>query len=187
MIAGIDEAGRGALAGPIVVALVILDPLLSTSIFKDSKTLTKLQRQNAYALLKNSTSTIHIAIINHKEIDRINVLNATLKGMSQCINKLTFSPERIIIDGNKAPLMPEHPIETCIKGDQKIKEISAASILAKEIRDKLMDKYHHYFPGYNFSTHKGYGTKIHYNAIHQQGPSPIHRQSFNLNKQLCLF
>ena len=189
MIAGIDEAGRGALAGPVISALVILnDKSIEPAIFEDSKSLTRKKRKCLYQTLRKSNCTILFSIINNKEIDKINILNATLKSMKHCIVNLKDHVEKIIIDGNKRPFIKNSPnIETCIGGDKLVPEISAASIIAKEIRDKIMEKYEYYLPEYSFKVHKGYGTKQHYNEISQYGITKIHRESFNLNKQLSLF
>jgi ribonuclease HII len=189
MIAGIDEAGRGALAGPIVSALVILDDTsVSPEQFTDSKLLSRSQRKEKYQLLKKSDCTIHFSIISHKIVDKINVLQATLKSMKHCIIQLKQKPKRILIDGNKIPEgIHNHKLETRIGGDKFIAEISAASIIAKEIRDKIMEKYEHLFPAFSFGKHKGYGTKLHYFELLKHKPSSIHRQSFNLTKQLPLF
>ncbi len=189
MIAGIDEAGRGALAGPIVSALVILDDKsVSAEQFSDSKSLSRSQRKEKYLLLKKSKCTIHFSIINHKIVDKINVLQATLKSMKHCITQLKKKPKHILIDGNIIPEgIPNHKIDNRIHGDKLIAEISAASIIAKEIRDKIMEKYEHLFPVFSFGKHKGYGTKLHFEELAKYKPSAIHRQTFNLSKQLLLF
>ena len=188
MIAGIDEAGRGALAGPVVSALVILnDPNINLECLKDSKTLSENKRNKAYTLLKQSKCIIVFNILNNKIIDNTNILEATLKSMTHCINKLHVKPNEIIIDGNITPNIKNQNITYCVKGDSKVLEISAASIIAKVIRDKIMKKYGNYFPEFEFDKHKGYGTKGHYDEISKFGTTPIHRKTFNLNKQLALF
>jgi ribonuclease HII len=190
MIAGIDEAGRGALAGPVVSALVIFDTTIDKSQFKDSKTLTHQQRIKKYHLLKNSNSIIKFSIVNNKEIDKTNILKATLKSMKNCILKLkkeNIKPESIIIDGNKKPDVNGYNISYCIKGDKLIPEISAASILAKVIRDKIMIKYSNYYKEHNFDKHKGYGTSLHYESIQKYGLTKLHRKTFNTSQQLKLF
>ncbi len=187
LIAGIDEAGRGALAGPVVVGLVIFDPITTnSSLFKDSKVLTHKKRNILYKHLRETNSQVIFSIINHKKIDTLNILQATLLGMKQCILKLKTKPDHIIIDGNKKPSLKNFHITTCVKGDQKIPEISAASIVAKVVRDTIMTKYHQYFPDYNFNEHKGYGTKDHFETIFKHGRSKIHRQTFAVNQQLSL-
>lgn len=186
MIAGIDEAGRGALAGPVSVAAVILGPNTDLSLLADSKTLTAHHREKAYThILK--TCIVQKSIISHRLIDKINILNATLLGMKFCIAKLPEQCRHIQIDGNKAPQIPGFTIETIVKGDSKIAAISAASIIAKVTRDTIMNHCDKKFNHYQFSQHKGYGTELHYNLLFQYGISPIHRKSFNLSKQEVLF
>tara|TARA_B100000427_G_scaffold300743_1_gene283369 strand:- start:31381 stop:31947 length:567 start_codon:yes stop_codon:yes gene_type:complete len=188
MIAGIDEAGRGALAGPVVAACVIfLDQSSKNINYIDSKQTTHKQRIQLYNQLKTSNTIIRWNSINHRIIDQTNILKATMKAMSHCIKSLTIKPKKIIIDGNKKPIFDNLKIETCINGDALIKEISAASIIAKVIRDSIMIKYSHYIPQFSFEKHKGYGTKQHYNELATHGPSKIHRKTFNLNTQLNLF
>lgn len=190
MIAGIDEAGRGALAGPVVSALVILDTNLTKDIFKDSKSLDFHKRNEKYKLLKESNSIIHFSIINNKKIDKINILNATMLSMKNCILQLKknkTTPTKIIIDGNKKPEIEDFNVCTCVKGDTLIPEISAASIVAKVIRDKIMLKYSKLFSNYMFDQHKGYGTTLHYKCIEKYGITKLHRQSFNTSRQLKLF
>jgi len=187
MIAGIDEAGRGALAGPVVIACVILNDTSLKTIFSDSKQLTKQKRNDLYIKLKNSSAIIRYSIINHKIIDKINILEATLLGMKYSIKRLPIRPSKIIIDGNKIPIVNGYNIESCVKGDQLIQEISAASICAKVVRDKIMQKYNRYINNFNFCKHKGYGTQLHYKELENHGPTSIHRRSFNLNRQLQLF
>ena len=185
-IAGVDEAGRGALAGPVVAAAVILGTNTDLSLLKDSKTLNALQRTKA---LENilSTCTVQTSIISHRLIDKIYILNTTLLAMSFAIKKLPSQCKEIKIDGNKAPKMTGYEIETIIKGDSKLAEISAASIVAKVTRDTIMDKCDKKFPDYLFSQHKGYGTDLHYNLIFKHGICPIHRLSFTLTRQETLF
>ena len=190
MIAGIDEAGRGALAGPIVSALVILSPDIGKNQFVDSKSINESKRLNLYTLLRKSNSTIEFSIINNKVIDKLHVLQATMISMKNCISKIeskNIIPNEIIIDGNKKPNNSTNIVKTCVKGDSLIPEISAASIVAKVIRDKIMYKYAKILDKYNFDIHKGYGTKQHYDSIEKYGITKIHRKSFNLNRQLKLF
>lgn len=188
MIAGIDEAGRGALAGPVVVACVMfIEDSRENNTYIDSKKLSKKKRQFLFNKLTDSNAIIKWSLINHKIIDKINILNATLKAMSNCIKKLPIVPNKIIIDGNKTPIIENMHIEACINGDNLINEISAASIIAKVIRDTIMTKYQYYFPNFNFKKHKGYATKEHYLELSKYGPCKIHRKTFNLNFQLPLF
>ena len=185
--AGIDEAGRGSLAGPVVASMVILCPKLDNSLFKDSKQIKENERIKLYQILIQSNSIIRTTIIGHKIIDRINILNATLLAMKKCIEKINIIPQKIYIDGDKKPNTSYKNIETVIKGDQKLNCISAASIIAKVTRDKIMKKLHKKFSSYEFDINKGYGTKRHFEHIFTYGLSPVHRKSFHIQKQLSLF
>jgi ribonuclease HII len=186
LIAGVDEAGRGALAGPVVSAAVIFTDKTPLGLFKDSKVLSEAKRNEYYAIILD-TCIVSIAQRDEHVIDKINILNATLESMKEAIEQLKKKPSKIIIDGNKQPMMPNHLIETLVKGDQKIPEISAASIVAKVSRDRLMTTFHKSYPHYGFNINKGYGTAKHYEGLFKVGPCPIHRKSFNLNKQETLF
>ena len=187
MIAGVDEAGRGCLAGPVVAAAVVLDPKLDKSLFKDSKQISEHKRDTLFSLLKNSESCIGLGIISNHEIDQINILNATMLAMKQAILNLRLKPKKVIVDGNKSPKIDKYQIESKIKGDQLIPEISAASIIAKVTRDKIMKEASQKFPGYEFEINKGYGTKAHYKGLFEKGITSLHRLSFNLNQQETLF
>lgn len=186
MIAGIDEAGRGALAGPVSIAAVILGPSTNLSLLSDSKALSAPQRLEAYHHILDTCIVIQ-SVLSHKTIDKHNILQATLMGMKFCIEKLPPKCTLVQIDGNKSPYITHIKIETIVKGDSKIPAISAASIIAKVTRDKIMDACEKKFPQYEFSKHKGYGTEKHYELIFKYGISPIHRKTFNLNKQESLF
>jgi ribonuclease HII len=190
VIAGVDEAGRGCLAGPVVATAVILLDACDTSLFKDSKLLSVTQRESLYTHLLNTTPYISTAIISSDYIDGSNILHATMIAMKKAILNLRIRPEHVIIDGNQKPELDSdsdgYSVTTLIKGDQKEPAISAASIIAKVTRDHIMDQYDSLYPHYQFSKHKGYGTTIHYNALFKYGASPIHRYSFNLTKQLTL-
>ena len=186
VIAGVDEAGRGALAGPVVACCAVLKPSFTLQDHvNDSK---KLSEEKRYALFNALQEQIHLGIglLSHRAITIQNILNATLNAMAISIRKMPVGFDHIIIDGNKAPKL-KHSYETMVKADAKITEVMVASICAKVIRDRLMLKYHRIYSGYGFNTHKGYGTKLHFDALHHKGPCPIHRTSFNLNKQLTLF
>ena len=185
-VAGVDEAGRGALAGPVVAAAVILGPMVKLSLLGDSKQLTLGQRERAYAHLRMN-SIIGLGIVSHRTIDRINILNATLLAMTKAIWRLSIVPDQILIDGNRKPNLDRDAVETVVKGDQSVPCIGAASIVAKVIRDILMRRYNRRYEGYGFDQHKGYGTWQHYQSLSRQGPSLIHRKSFKLSKQLDLF
>lgn len=186
-IVGIDEAGRGALAGPVVVSAVMLTKNSPLNDLKDSKCLTESKRNMIYHTLISTTPYIRTAIINHHEIDKTNILAATLKGMLYCIDKLKPYSKEIIIDGNIGPKTDTYSYKTVIKGDQLIPAISAASIIAKVTRDKIMKKLDKHYKHYDFATNKGYGTKEHIERILSYGKSNVHRQTFNVTKQLNLF
>jgi ribonuclease HII len=177
LIAGIDEAGRGPLAGPVVAAAVILPPDYRNSEINDSKQLTPLKRESLFIDIKNAALTFAIGIVSPREIDEIGILNATKLAMRQAVLKLDPKPEFILIDA-VAINVEGIPQMTLIEGDAKVFSIAAASILAKVSRDRLMVKYHRQFPQYGFDQHMGYGTEIHLKAISKHGPSPIHRMTF---------
>jgi ribonuclease HII len=176
-IAGIDEAGRGPLAGPVVAAAVILPSDYRNSEINDSKQLTALQRERLFVDIKNAALSFAVGIVSPKAIDEIGILNATKLAMRQAVLKLDPQPDFIVIDAVSINLdgIPQMAI---IKGDEKIFSVAAASILAKVTRDRLMVKYHQKFPEYGFDQHMGYGTEIHLKAIQKHGPSPIHRMTF---------
>ncbi len=185
--AGVDEAGRGALAGPVIAAAVVLGPRSRKLDLMDSKQLSSQQREALYTQLIHSDACITIASSSARIIDQINILNATLRAMKLAILRLHPQADRAFIDGNKVPLAMDIPCKAFVKGDQHIAEISAASIIAKVTRDKIMMACDRLYPEYGFSIHKGYGTRKHYEALHASGVSPIHRKSFNLHRQQVLF
>jgi ribonuclease HII len=176
-VAGIDEAGRGPLAGPVVAAACVLSadrPILGLD---DSKKLSPKKRDELYEQILLNCLDFQVIRIEHDEIDQINILEATKKAMRLCVDGLKQTPECLLIDAveihhNNIPIMP------IIKGDSLSVSIAAASILAKVTRDRIMEEYDVTYPGYEFSKHKGYGTKAHYAAIEKIGLSPIHRRSF---------
>jgi len=178
-ICGIDEVGRGALAGPVISAAVILDFNNIPLDINDSKKLSKLNREKKYKEICNSAISIGIGISNNEEIDRNNILEATLLSMKRAYKKLHIKPTFALIDGNKAPVL-DCKIKTVIKGDNVCLSIAAASIIAKVYRDRVMNEIDKKFPEYNFKNNVGYGTKEHYNAIQSNGISIYHRKSFNL-------
>lgn len=185
-IAGVDEAGRGALAGPVVVAAVILAPDLNIEGLTDSKKLSPAKRQQIVDELRVSDSFISVAIGSRYLVDRVNVLNATLAMMSRAVRRLAVLPDEAYIDGNRAPHIPQCVVRTFVGGDALYPCISAASVVAKVCRDRLMHKYDRLYPDYGFSRHKGYGTNDHYECLFRHGPSVIHRRSFNLSRQETL-
>ena len=178
IIAGVDEVGRGSLIGPVYAAAVILKKNIRKKEIKDSKKLTKIEREKlAKFIKKNSTWAIGSASV--KEIEKLNILSASLLAMKRAIKKLKVKPNLVLIDGNKSPELNNYLIKTIIKGDQKIKEISAASIIAKVSRDKLMLKMSESFKKYKWDSNAGYGTRDHINAIRKYGVTRFHRKTFN--------
>jgi len=177
VIAGVDEVGRGSLMGPVFAAAVILDKKINKKLLKDSKTLNKNEREKIAKYIKqNSTWSLGKASV--KEIEKLNILNASLLAMKRSIKKLKLKPSIILIDGNKLPNMTDYNLKYVIKGDQKIPEISAASIIAKVSRDRLMKKISKNNIGYSWDKNAGYGTKDHLSAIKKLGVTKHHRQKF---------
>ena len=176
-IAGIDEAGRGPLAGPVVSAAVILPATFQNSDITDSKKLSAKKRQQLYSVIYTQAVSIGIGIVDPIEIDRINILQASLLAMAMAVNNLNPQPDYLLIDGTFqiSSHLPQRPI---VKGDALSISIAAASIIAKVSRDRLMQKYHHYYPQFDFPKHKGYPTRAHKEAIQKFGCSPIHRKTF---------
>lgn len=185
LIAGVDEAGRGPLAGPVVAAAVILDPLKLIEGLADSKILSERKRGTLFDIIKLYALSWSVGMASVEEIDEFNILQATLLAMQRAVNGLAIQPDEALIDGNRLPdlLIPAQAI---IKGDSKVKAISAASILAKVERDKIMVDYHKKYPDFSFHQHKGYGTGQHLNEIGQFGFLPIHRKSFNPVRTMIL-
>ena len=178
-VAGIDEAGRGPLAGPVVAAAVILPIGYRSGNLNDSKKISPKVRESLYEQLTNPSSGVvwSFSVIGPEIIDEINILNATFKAMSESALGLEKEPSFAIIDGNPVKGFP-YPYQSIVKGDSRCLSIAAASIIAKVERDRLMMKYSEVYPRYGFERHKGYGTKVHLNALETYGPCPIHRQSF---------
>ena len=177
-IAGVDEAGRGPLAGPVVVAAVILDPARPIVGLADSKQLSAPRREVLYALIIERALAHATVRVEAAEIDRINILNATLAGMTRALETLSLSPELALIDGNRLPKSLPCPARAIVHGDAIVAAISAASILAKVTRDHILIGYDARWPGYGFAQHKGYPTPAHYAALQRLGPCPEHRRSF---------
>jgi len=177
LVAGVDEAGRGPLAGPVVAAAVILNPHCPIAGLTDSKKLTKKQREKLFQLIRHHAFAYAAAYATHTEIDTINILQASLLAMQRAVHKLKIAPQLILVDGNKCPLF------TCearaiVGGDSIEPAISAASIVAKVLRDRWMRLLDQKYPLYGFAQHKGYGTAQHMHALNVYGPCSIHRQSF---------
>ena len=185
IVAGVDEAGRGPLAGPVVAAAVILNPNVPIDGLADSKKLSEIQRNRLFIEIKEKALDYSIAQASVAEIDSLNILQATLLAMQRAINGLRLQPDKVLVDGNRLPVL-SIPAEAIIKGDCKIKVISAASILAKVTRDALMTDYHRQDPRFSFHIHKGYGTARHIEELSKHGCSGIHRQTFNPVKTILL-
>lgn len=180
LIAGIDEAGRGPLAGPVVAASVIFSPDDFIEGVNDSKQLTALQREHYYSMITDKAIAYSVSSISHSEIDEVNILQATLKAMKESVDKLNIEPDLVLIDGNRVFTTRLHT-KSIIKGDGKSFSIAAASIIAKVTRDRIMKELDEEFPGYLWKKNKGYATREHINAIKKLGVTPYHRMSFLKN------
>ncbi len=180
-VAGLDEAGRGPLAGPVVSAIFVITPEFINTEVNDSKQLTPLQRERLFNLLTSGSWEYGVGIVEPEEIDRINIYQASRVAMLKALQSLQHSPDYLLVD---ALVVPETKIEqkSIIHGDARSVAIAAASIIAKYTRDQIMIDYEGIYPGYGFAKHKGYPTREHYEALNRLGPSPIHRNSFCLYK-----
>lgn len=177
LAAGVDEAGRGPLAGPVVAAAVILDPRQGIAGLADSKKLTARRREQLFDQIQDKALCCAIGQASVEEIDRLNILQATLLAMQRAVAGLRLVPARVLVDGNRLPRLPMLA-EAIIGGDAKVPAISAASILAKVHRDRWCEQIDAEYPQYGFAAHKGYGTAAHLVALRQHGPTPWHRRSF---------
>lgn len=177
LVAGVDEAGRGPLAGPVVAAAVILDDLHPIEGLNDSKKLTAARREKLYDEIRAKALCCSIAEASVEEIDRLNILQATLLAMRRAVMGLRLKPVLVLVDGNRLPVL-DVPAEAIVKGDALVASISAASILAKVHRDRWCERVDADYPQYGFSGHKGYGTAAHLAALQAHGASPLHRRSF---------
>ncbi|MFN5178503.1 ribonuclease HII [Limnohabitans sp.] len=177
LLAGVDEAGRGPLAGPVVAAAVILDDLNPVKGLADSKKLSAFKREELYHLIRERSLCFCIAEATVEEIDALNILEATMLAMRRAVQGLRLTPAKVLVDGNRLPTL-DVLAEAIVKGDAKIPSISAASILAKVYRDHWCHQLHSQFPLYGFDRHKGYGTPEHIQALRTHGPTPWHRRSF---------
>jgi len=179
MIAGLDEAGRGPLAGPVVAAAFVIKPDFKYVGLNDSKQMTELQRKKCFEFLKSGAWEYGVGIVEPIEIDEINIYQASRQAMRKALLALPKAPDCLLVD---ALIVPETEIyqESIIHGDALSIAIAAASVVAKCVRDRLMEEYEITYPGYGFAKHKGYGTVAHYQALAELGPSPIHRRSFRL-------
>ena len=183
IVAGVDEAGRGPLAGPVVAAAVVLSAAYSIDGLADSKTLSALRREALAAQVRAHATGWALGMASVEEIDRLNILQATLLAMQRAVQGLVMTPDLVLVDGNRAPRL-SCPVRTVVRGDALIKSISAASILAKVARDAILQHLDGEYPGYGFAIHKGYPTAAHQRALETLGPSPVHRRSFGPVRRL---
>lgn len=177
LLAGVDEVGRGPLAGDVVAAAVILDPARPIIGLADSKKLTEKRREALFIEIQQYALSWSIARATVAEIDQLNILQASLLAMKRAVTGLSVQPEHVLVDGNKLPQW-KYSAETVVKGDSRVAAISAASILAKVTRDREMCEFDYQYPGYGFASHKGYPTQMHMDALELLGITPIHRNSF---------
>lgn len=184
LIAGSDEAGRGPLAGPLVVAACILPKGYQHELINDSKKLTDKKRRMLYETIKKDALAYHIEVIDIETIDKINIYQASKLGMKICLEKLSIKPEAALLDAMNLDM--DYPVESIIKGDEKSLSIAAASILAKVYRDDLMIEYSKEYPQYQFDKNKGYGTKVHLEALDKYGITPLHRKTYEPVKSMLL-
>ena len=180
-IAGVDEAGRGPLAGPVVAAAVILPKGMCIDGVNDSKKLSAKQREGLFHKIYEHALSVGVGIVSHEVIDRINIYQASILAMRKAVEKLAIAPSIVLADGNSFK-HESWQFQNIIDGDAKSITIAAASVIAKVTRDNLMREYHEQFPLYGFDRHKGYGTKLHVEALRQYGMCPIHRRSFNIHR-----
>ena len=178
--AGCDEAGRGCLAGPVACAAVILPPDFYCEEINDSKQLSEKKREKLRPVIEQNAVAWAVVMVEPEEIDRINILNASIQGMRRALEALSVSPQHILVDGNRFMPFKNIPHTTVVKGDAKFLSIAAASILAKTHRDELMTRLAKEYPGYAWEVNKGYPTKAHREAISKLGPTPCHRKTFRL-------
>lgn len=178
--AGCDEAGRGCLAGPVYAAAVILPPDFTNELLNDSKQLTEKQRYALREVVEREALAWAVGVVSADEIDKINILRASILAMHRAVDQLKVRPQHLLIDGNRFNPYPGIPHTTVVKGDGKYMSIAAASILAKTYRDDFMLKIHEEYPQYHWNQNKGYPAPIHREAIRQYGTTPYHRMSFNL-------
>ncbi|MBP5326467.1 MAG: ribonuclease HII [Bacteroidales bacterium] len=185
--AGCDEAGRGCLAGPVFAAAVILPENYSNVMIGDSKQLTERQRYKLRDEIEKDAVAWAVAKVDNVDIDKMNILQASIHAMNLAVSQLAVKPQFLIIDGNRFKSEHNIPFACIVKGDAKYMSIAAASILAKTYRDDFMKELHQQYPLYGWDSNKGYPTEKHFKAIEQYGPSPLHRKSFSLYKQPTLF
>ncbi len=184
VVAGIDEAGRGPLAGPVVAAAVILPEHFDLPGLNDSKQISEKKRNELYPLIRQQAIAVGIGVSRADEVDRINILQATLRGMSRAVERLSVAPDFLLVDGI-TPIPTVVDQKTLKKGDSRSLSIAAASVIAKVVRDRIMVSYDRLFPEYGFAGHKGYGSQKHREAVAQYGPCACHRRSFAGVKEHC--
>lgn len=177
LVCGVDEAGRGPLAGPVCAGACILPRKLKIEGLNDSKKLTDQKRRMLYDIITEQAVAWAVCMVDEKTIDEINILQATYQAMRGAVENLSVKPDFVLVDGNRDPSLGI-PTLTVVKGDAKCANVAAASILAKVTRDRFMEEMDKQYPGYGFAIHKGYGTKAHYAALTEKGPSEIHRMTF---------
>lgn len=185
--AGLDEAGRGCYAGPVYAAAVILPKDFHHPLLNDSKKLTEQQRDLLRPIIEKESIAFAVAAVDNRQIDRTNILKASMAAMHKCIGMLTKEPEMLLIDGNYFRRYKRIPHQCIVKGDGKYTAIAAASILAKTYRDQYMSQLHHEFPHYGWNSNKGYGTLVHREAINNHGLCKYHRKSFNILSEETLY
>ncbi|HVO67561.1 MAG TPA: ribonuclease HII [Syntrophales bacterium] len=185
LIAGIDEAGRGPLAGPVVAAAVILPPDYENSEIKDSKRLSAKKRERLCEIIKQEALSVGLGVVEASVIDAVNIFQATLAAMKEAVLNLSIEPDYLLIDGSHR-IFIHIPQETVVKGDSLSISVASASIIAKDSRDRIMEIYHRQFPKYNFLKNKGYGTEEHREAIKKYGHCKIHRKSFIIKEKGAL-
>lgn len=184
LIAGVDEAGRGPWAGPVMAAAVILDTAKPIAGLADSKKLSAARRESLAVAIRESALCWSVASASVAEIDSLNILQASLLAMQRAVQGLSILPRQVLVDGNQVPMLA-FPVQAIVKGDSKVAAISAASILAKVERDRMMESYHRHYPKFSFHRHKGYGTRQHLAELERFGVLDIHRRSFAPVKKFC--
>jgi len=177
LVAGVDEAGRGPLAGPVLAAAVMLDPRRPIAGLRDSKKLTPKRREHLHEQILEHALCCSVALASVEEIERLNILQATLLAMQRAVAGLRLRPTQVLVDGNRLPVL-DLPAQAVVQGDDRVAAIAAASIVAKVQRDRLCDAWHAQYPDYGFDRHKGYGTAAHLAALRRCGPTPLHRRGF---------
>jgi ribonuclease HII len=185
VVAGVDEAGRGPLAGPVVAAAVILPPDYENTDVRDSKQLSAKKRETLYQVIRRDALSVGLGVVEVPVIDAVNILQATLIAMSEAVSDLIIPPDYLLIDGTKSIVLAI-PQETIVRGDSRSISVASASIIAKVSRDKIMEIYHRQYPQYNFLKNKGYGTAEHREAIRNHGRCKIHRRSFSIRDKKIL-